>query len=212
MKTALWLVAGACLTTVCIAQTPAQPQTPAPAPSGPIVMHFTAGTLIRVQLETQIDVKKARVGDQILAKTTDDLNSNPPGLATRGCRIVGHVVEVAPHQGDSPSTLRIAFDKMILKNDSEMALPAMIQAVGFGDASLGTSEEVPQSSGAPGKYVGGRMPGANSGEVKLPFTAKGAIGMSGVTLSPGTAQDSVLTSIKHNIKLESSMQMILRTE
>lgn len=216
MKITLWLVAGACFTTILISRTPAQVQTPAsaqPAAAGPpIMMHFNAGTLIRAQLDTQIDTKKARVGDPVLAKTTDDLNSNPPGLATKGCKIIGHVVEVAPHQGDSPSTLRIAFDKMILKNNSEMALPALIQAVGFGDAGLGTSEEVPNSAGAPGSYIGARMPGANSAEVKLPFNAKGAIGMSGVTLSAGSAQDSVLTSAKHNIKLESTMQMILRTE
>jgi hypothetical protein len=55
------------------------------------------------------------------------------------------------------------------------------------------------------------MPTPNKGDEKLPFNAQGAIGMSGVSLTAGAAQDSVLSSNKHNIKLESGMQMILRT-
>jgi hypothetical protein len=34
--------------------------------------------------------------------------------------------------------------------------------------------------------------------------------MSGVSLSTGATQDSVLTSQKHNVKLDSGTQMILR--
>jgi hypothetical protein len=140
MKIVWCLLVGACLPAVSFAQTAAQPQTPATAPTStatqPVVMHFSPGTLIRAQLETPIDAKRARVGDQVLARTTDDLNSVPPGIATKGCTILGHIVEVSPHQGASPSKLRIVFDKMILKNDSGMALPATIQAVGFKNARL----------------------------------------------------------------------------
>jgi hypothetical protein len=61
----------------------------------------------------------------------------------------------------------------------------------------------------PGGATGG-TPGA--GNTKLPFNAQGAIGMSGVTLSAGTAQDSILTSKKKNVKLDGGMQMILKTD
>jgi len=221
MKIVFCLVVGACLTAVSMAQTPAQPQTPATAPASgatpPIVMHFTSGTLIRVQLDSQIDAKKARVGDQVMAKTTDDLKSEPPGLATKGCKIIGHLVEVTPHEGNTPSKLRIVFDKMILKNDAEMALPATIQAIGYADQYQNPNTSVPLEGGAPGSYVGGKMPSTNSaaggsGNAKLPLNAQGTIGMSGVTLSAGSAQDSILISNKHNVKLETMMQMILRTE
>jgi hypothetical protein len=52
--------------------------------------------------------------------------------------------------------------------------------------------------------------GSNNPDAKLPFNAKGAIGMSGVSLDAGSAQDSVLTAKKRNVKLENGMQMILR--
>jgi hypothetical protein len=218
-----------------------------------MTMNFTPGTLIRVTLEKPVDTKKAKVGDQVLAKTTDDLKSVPPGLATKGCEIVGHVVEVTAHQGDTPSTIRIVFDKMILKNGSDMTLPATIKAVGFPDQfnpatnsdavnAVGTGPSSPgrvnqtygpgaqggatnapggtigSGGGDPALYAGGRMPGGatggtpGAGNTKLPFNAQGAIGMSGVTLSAGTAQDSILTSKKKNVKLDGGMQMILKTD
>ncbi|MGB8732768.1 MAG: hypothetical protein WCC99_16085 [Candidatus Sulfotelmatobacter sp.] len=240
-KMLYFVVAGAWLTGISFSQSAAPPQSPetppaSVAPKQPAIeMHFTPGTLIRAELEKPIDAKKAKVGDQVLAKTTDDLNSSPPGLATKGCKIIGHVVEVVPHQGDSPSTLKVAFDKMILKNGSEMALPANIKAVGFADQfdPATNSEQIGQMGGGPGirvgnppggvigagsgqpsQYGGQRMPvpgGGSNPDAKLPFNAKGTVGMSGVELSEA-AQDSVLTSKKHNVKLESGMQMILRVD
>jgi hypothetical protein len=244
------LVVGLCLAAISAAKTPAQPQAPptaqtpaaasTSAASPPIAMNFTPGTLIRTALEKPIDTKKAKVGDQVFAKTTDDLKSVPPGLATKGCKIIGHVVEVTPHQGDAASTLRIVFDKMILKNGSDMALPATIKAVGFAeDFNPATDTEIINAMGGngfgrglnaggnggvvgsgggdPKVYAGGRLPAGNTGtpgasDAKLPFDAKGAIGMSGTSLSAGTAQDSILTSKKKNVKLDGGMQMILKTD
>ena len=238
MKIVLCLfLAFAVLTGISTAQNAAPPPSQAPAApqAVPLVMQFTPGTLLRVKLDKTIDAKKAQVGDQVVAKTLDDLKSVPPGLATKGCEIVGHVVEVAQHQGDSPSTLRIVFDKMVLKNGNPMPLPAFIKAVGFVEEfnPATNSEQINSMGGGPGgpgqdsvmggqpsagggnpaMYAGGRLPmgsGSNP-DAKLPYNAVGAIGMSGVTLSPGTAQGSILTSKKKNVKLEGGMQMILKT-
>jgi hypothetical protein len=145
------------------------------------------------------------------------------------------VVEVTPRQQDSVSTLKIAFDKMILKNGSEMPLPASIKAVGFAaEFDPATNSEaisqmgngpgirtgappggvVGAGSGTPSQYAGERLPTPSTGkaDAKLPFNAKGTIGMSGVELSSAAAQGSVLTSKKHNVKLENGMQMILRVD
>jgi len=235
------LVAGVCLAGVATAQASGQPPTsptvaaPAESRQLSISMQFTPGTLIRAELEKPVDSKKAKVGDEVLARTTDDLNSTPPGLAKKGCKIVGHVVEVTPRQGDSVSTLKIAFDKMILKNGSEMPLPASIKAVGFAaEFDPATNSEaisqmgngpgirtgappggvVGAGSGSPSQYAGERLPTPSTGkaDAKLPFNAKGTIGMSGVELSSAAAQGSVLTSKKHNVKLENGMQMILRVD
>jgi hypothetical protein len=229
------------LTDIAMGQTspPSSAADPAAqSPSGAashIAMHFTPGTQIRAQLDKTIDAKKAKVGDEVTAKTTDNLNSTPPGLAAKGCKIIGHLVEVSAQKGDTPAVLGITFDKMILKDGSDMPLAANIQAIGFADDfnPATDSEMVGQmgagpgirtgpapggtigaGSGSPSSYAGQRLPGGGSTntDAKLPFNAKGAIGMSGVTLAPGSNQDSVLTGKKRNVKLESGMQMILRTQ
>lgn len=236
-------VTGICLAGLALAQvsTPTQPQSQnapsaaAPVQSPPLSMQFTPGTLIRAVLDKPIDAKKAKAGDEVLAKTTDDLNSNPPGLAKKGCKIVGHLVEATPHQGDSVSTLKIAFDKMILKNGSEMPLPATIKAVGYASEfdPATNAEQITQmgsgpgmrtaappggvvdaGSGKPSQYAGQRLPSGNTGnpDAKLPFNAKGTIGMSGVELNSAAAPNSVLSSKKHNVKLDSGMQMILQVD
>jgi hypothetical protein len=221
MKTLPYLCFAILVASVATAQTlPQNPATPPASQAPPAsdatpqrVMHFNAGTLIRAQLETAIDAKKAHVGDPVIARTTDDLNSNPPGLATKGCKITGHIVEVVAHEKDTPAKVRIVFDKMTLKNDSDMALPATIQAVGFPEASLTAVQATPLSGGSPGSYSGQKMSGPRSDakDAKLPFNAQGAVGISNVSLAAGTEQDSILTSSKHDVKLESGMQMILRT-
>jgi hypothetical protein len=224
------LLAAACLTAVSVAQAANQAENTPPAQHPPML--FSSGTMIRAELDKTIDAKKAKVGDPVSAKTTDDLKSTPPGLATKGCKILGHVAEVTPHQGDSVSTLGIVFDKLVLKDGSEMALPAKIQAIGFPDSTVSVNNDQtiskmggnvgttqPASSigsggGQPSGYGGERMPSGmpTNSDAKLPFTAQGAVGMSGVELSSGTAQDSLLSSKKHNVKIESGMQMILRTQ
>lgn len=206
-----------------------------------MAMQFTPGTLLRVKLDKTIDAKKAQVGDQVVAKTLDDLKSVPPGLALKGCDVIGHVAEVQQRQGDSVSKLQISFDKMILKNGTSMPLPAFIKAVGFvedfnattnieainqmgggpggaGGSSTGgvtgkssAAGDIGAGGGNPNMYGGGRMPSGGIGsnpDAKLPFNAIGAIGMSGTDLEQGA---SILISKKKNVKIESGMQMILKT-
>lgn len=210
----------------------ANPPQNATTPASHPPMLFSAGTPIRVELDKTIDAKKAKVGDEVTGKTTDDLNSNPPGLAAKGCKVVGHVAEVTPHQGSTASTLGIAFDKLVLKDGSEMPLNANIQAIGFADTmvdanndqtitkmggNVGTSQPggtIGSGGGQPSGYGGQRMPSnmPSNPDAKLPWNAKGAVGMAGVSLGTGASKDSLLTSDKHNVKIEHGMQMILHTQ
>jgi hypothetical protein len=152
---------------------------------------------------------------------------------------LGHVAEVSPHQGESPSTLGIAFDKMVLKSGAEVPLKASIQAIGLpesnarlvnepmgGYGNSGAASSTPSTArggyGAPPPNPGGSAAGStpettgpdgSSGAAingRLTPNAQGVVGISGVSLRPGSAQDSLLSSQKHNVKLDSGTQMILR--
>jgi hypothetical protein len=59
----------------------------------------------------------------------------------------------------------------------------------------------------------GSAPDPTSGSAtsgRLTPNAEGVVGISGLSLSTGAAQDSLLTSPKHNVKLDGGTQMILR--
>ncbi|MGA8488774.1 MAG: hypothetical protein WB711_00045 [Terriglobales bacterium] len=204
-------------------------------------LHFSPGTVIRVELAKTIDAKKAKVGDEVIAKTMDDfLSDKHEMLASKGSQVLGRVVEVSPHEGKSASTLGIAFDKMLLKNETDVPFKASIQAIGAPESnSVAFNEPMGGSNGAggmpsmesPGRGVyggntpnpGGATPGNASPIGTVPNTtsgtaangrltpnAQGVVGISGLSLSTGAAQDSLLTSPKHNVKLDSGTQMILR--
>ena len=206
------------------------------SPAEPNASRFAPGTELRVELAKTVDAKKAKPGDPVVAKTMDELKSGMQVIAPRGAKVIGHVVAASPHAKDSPSHLEIAFDKMELGNGSEIPTKASIQALEKLEnyAPMASDNSGGQQAGNLGggnNRMGGMAPGGqpsgnpNSGNAGNPGTmpsqnapsniapnAQGVIGMSDVSLSPGPSQDSVLTSEKHNVKLESGTQMILRTQ
>jgi hypothetical protein len=232
------------LTGLSLAQTPAQPSG-ASEPQN-TAFRLVPGTIIRVELAKSVDAKKAKVGDEVAAKTIDDfLSDKNDVLAPKGSKVLGHVAEASPHQGESASTLGIAFDKIVLKNGTEVPLKASIQALGAPEsnaASVNDNMGAPANSGgmspisSPGRgsyggttpNPGGTMPGTASNPApaaqdagqssgqsaavngRLTPNAQGVVGMSGLSLSTGAAQDSLLSSPKHNVKLDTGTQMILR--
>lgn len=210
------------------------------SPAEPNASRFAPGAELRVELEKTIDAKKVKPGDPIMAKTMDELKSGNQVIAPRGAKVIGHVVAAEPHEKDSPSHLEIAFDKLEAGNGSEIPLKASIQAMEkpasyapMASDNMGGQQAGNAPTGSSNSRMGGMTPGEmgqpsrapSSGNAGNPGTmptqsapsaiapnAQGVIGMSGVSLSAGPQQDSVLTSEKHNVKLESGTQMILRVQ
>ena len=223
-------------------QTSGQPEASVPAgASMSQVSGFAPGTKLRVELDKTIDAKKAKPGDPVLAKTMDELESGGKVVAPRGLKIVGHVVAASPHEKGSASRLEIAFDKLDLEHGEEVPMKAMVQALAkpVSNAPMAAEETGPSTSGVPmgpsnrggtGQAGGGmgqtggtsntgatgNPAGTVSGSApqsgKISLNAEGVLGMPELSLGAGPAQDSVLTSEKHNVKLESGTQMILRVE
>jgi hypothetical protein len=231
----------ALLAGLTVAQNPAQPSGGSDSQSTKV--QFAPGTIIRAELTKTVDAKKAKVGDEVMGKTMDDFLSDTNAvLAPSGSKVLAHVAEVTPHQGESASTLGIAFDKMILKNGTEVPLKAAIQAIGWPESHAGAANDPMGGPGGPGNMSSmpsagrggygapaGASPGAGApGSVnpqgpanadpnsatsingQLTPKAQGVVGMSGVSLSTGATQDSLLSSQKRNVKLDSGTQMILR--
>ena len=134
-------------------------------------------------------------------------------------RVVGHVSDASPRKGDSVSKLGLVFDKIVSKNGTDVPLKASIQAIGMPVSNASAWPDERWTTDAmraekPALRDPGQGPGYDAKQrgssAQLPPNVHGAIGMSGVSLSEGTAGDSLLTSTKRNVKLDSGMQMILR--
>lgn len=165
----------ALLLCACMAQTSADPQLASPASgastsSSAASNQLPAGTIIPAELAKSIDAKKAKSGDQVIAKTTIDLRSKDGSTdIPRGAKVLGHVTDAKARGKDEPgSMVAIAFDKVELKGGRDLQFNGGIQAIGkpeqnaaaYSGGGSPMSESGGMPSGAPGQ---GGMGGARTG-------------------------------------------------
>src|SRR6201998_1024611 len=89
------------------------------------------GSVIPVQLTKTVDAKKAKTGDEVVAKVTQDMKTQTGEvLVPKDTKVIGHVTEAqARTKDEKQSELAIAFDHAILKDGQDVRLPMSIQAV-----------------------------------------------------------------------------------
>ncbi len=195
------------------------------------------GTVIPVELTKTVDAKKARTGDEVFAKVSQDLKTNSGAiLVSKDTKVIGHVTEVqARTKEQKESQVAIAFDRAVSKS-GEMNLPMSIQAIiappsnnpgdngGYsspGPATGGATASSPMGSrngpmeGPPPQPSPNAIPTGNNNAQRPAITEKtqGVIGMPDVTLaatSQSPAQGSLVSSEKNNVKLESGTILLLR--
>jgi len=90
-----------------------------------------------VSLEKSVDARKNHAGDEVLARTTENVNSKRQILIPKGAKLVGHVTEVrAKAKDESQSVLGIRFDRAVLQDGHEIPLAVSIQALAAADAKV----------------------------------------------------------------------------
>jgi len=196
------------------------------------------GTVIPVELTKTIDAKKAKTGDEVAARVTQDLKTTSGEiLVSRDTKVIGLITEVQARTKDQKeSEVGIAFDRAVTRS-GEMKLLMSIQAViappsnPAGDGGGGYGHSGPATGGAtatspmgsrngpmegppPAPSPSARADGGN-GAQRPPMTAgtQGVIGMPELKLASNEqnpAQGSVVSSEKSNVKLESGTLMLLR--
>ncbi|HET6180893.1 MAG TPA: hypothetical protein VFE61_28500 [Candidatus Sulfotelmatobacter sp.] len=219
------------------ASTPSQAQPAAGTKIAP-------GSVIPVQLTKTVDAKKAKQGDEVVAKVTQDLKTNAGELLVpKDSKVMGHVTQAqARNKEQKESELAIAFDRAETKN-GDMQLPMSIQAIiappESNPGNSGGYEQSPSSSGNSSPSAtggGGRSPmsgstqppaqpstmptsggseGQSANGARPPITGntQGVIGMPNLKLEASaqpSAQGSVVSSEKGNVKLESGTLLLLR--
>lgn len=70
------------------------------------------GTRLSAELQKTVDVRKAKVGDEVALKTTQAIKSNGRTVVAKGARLLGRVTDVAQKSGGGPSRIGILFDRL----------------------------------------------------------------------------------------------------
>ena len=124
------------------------PSTAAHADSSASASSAISGQTVPAQLTKPVDARKNKPGDEVVAKTTQDVKSNGQVVIPRGSKIVGHVTEAkARTKGQNESSLGLAFDRAILKNGTNVPVTFAVQAIGS-SAMAAQAEEEPLAASA----------------------------------------------------------------
>lgn len=76
-------------------------------------INLESGTRLAVQLQNTLDVRKARVGDEVVLKTTEAIKSNGRTVVNKGARLIGHVTEVSQKsRANGESSIGMVFDRL----------------------------------------------------------------------------------------------------
>lgn len=80
-----------------------------------------SGTRLAGELQSAVDVRKAKVGDEVLLKTTNVIKSGGRTVVGKGSRLIGHITEVAQKgKGNGESRIGILFDRL---EQGSLAMP-----------------------------------------------------------------------------------------
>jgi hypothetical protein len=200
------------------------------------------GTVINAVLNSSIDSKKAKPGEQITAHATEPVKSTDGRtILPKGAKIIGHVTQASSRSnGQSEAMLAIQFDKAVTKDGQEIALGnAVIQAVAAPSMQAssystdtdrttapGTPTNNPSMSGSRGArqdttpstqpYPSANPNGTPGGESNnagpLPANTRGVYGLEGVRLNPHGSEGTVLTSTNKNVHLDGGTRLLLAVQ
>jgi hypothetical protein len=178
-----------------------------------------------------VDAKKAKPGDEVVAKVTQDVKSNDKVVLPKGSKVMGKVTQAQGRaKGQDESELGLAFDSAVLKDGTKVPISFTIQAVADSSGPMAqatldaqaTSTSISMANNAPGGGMAGR-PGLGSqaqgaagadlhagnaastdSRGALTSTSQGKIGLPGLTLASGTLISA------NNIRLEGQTRFLLR--
>lgn len=171
-------------------------------------INLESGTHVAGELQNTIDARKAKVGDQVILKTTQTIKSGGRTVVSKGSRLVGHITEVAQRtNGNGESRVGILFDRLE-QGSLEMPIAATISSVTSGRASArannedlfgsntsasGSASSTSSARASSGSNNGGLLGGVGSTVNSTTSTAGGVVG--GATSAVGSTVDSTTSAV-----------------
>lgn len=199
-----------------------------------------SGTTIQAELAKPVDAKMSKVGDEVIATTTQDVTAGDKVVVPSGSKLVGRIMGVRVQNSEqSTSQVGIAFNRAVLKSGKEIPVALTIQAISSSPepaAGAAASARTPHSAHLVGALGGtpstkgalvttaSHTTGATVNTADHPSAAandplsassQGVVGLRGLSLFSQTtpfATASVVSSQGNNVHLDSGTEMILRVK
>ena len=201
------------------AQPPAPGQGGTPADPASQPPRIAPGSVIPVELTKTIDAKKAKTGDEVVAKVTQDMKSSAGDvIVAKDTKMVGHVTQAqARTKEQKESEVGITFDKAVNKS-GEMKLPMSIQAIIAPVNNTNTNPAGDSGSAPSGPVTGGATATSPMGGRNAPMEGSGpapspsAVPNAGTNASSGSSARPPINAKTEgviglpNVKLEGNAQ------
>ncbi len=85
---------------------------------------------VSCELQNKLDAKTAKVGDRVVLRTNDKVQTADGTVIPRGTRLVGHVTQVQTRDANhGVAQIAIAFDRAELKNGQSISIFTLIRGV-----------------------------------------------------------------------------------
>jgi hypothetical protein len=163
-----------------------------------------SGSTVQAELTKPVDARKNKPGDEVVAKTTQDVKSNGHVVLPKGSKIVGKVTQAqARSKGQNESQLGMAFDHAILKDGTQVPVAFAIQAVSSSQAAASIADDSAMESMNAGSMAAASGSGATRGVLGGVTSTAGSVvntagSTAGATLhtatAPGLGANGALTS------------------
>ncbi|RZU42863.1 hypothetical protein [Edaphobacter modestus] len=234
MTKTLSLLLVAAMSIALEAQTPASPQAPDPAmtpgstqtgshppaatdAATPQASQKTAqlqAASVQAELTKEIDSKKARIGDEVHAKTVSEAKLPDGTQLPKGTKLVGNVVEVrAKSKHQDSSHLVLALNRAVLKDGQEMPIRSAVTSMTAPAASA--NFDMARAGGAMGgapaggsANAGGSATGAASPSTTAPAMSGGAMS-SGMSNPQQSATGEMLKSSQDRVAVGNKPKVML---
>jgi len=117
-------------------------------------------TSVSAELTKKLDTKNAKVGDEVLARTTKTATLADGTKLPRGTKLIGKVTEVqARSRAEKTSHIAFALDHAVMRDGREVPVHAVLTSVTGASALAGSNDDLSASSPMGGVAGGGNAQG-----------------------------------------------------
>lgn len=155
---------------------------------------INSGTSIEGQLQSSLDVKKAKVGDEVVLKTTKSIKQDGQVVVPKGSRLIGRITDVQEKtKSNGTSRLGMVFDRVENKDMSSPISASIVSIINVASNARLSDTANADVFGSSSSNASARSTGGGSSGGGLLGGAGGVVG--GVTGSAGNVLNTTTNTI-----------------